>query len=208
LISDERKTKRMPLKEIRSLLVYCGANVGGSPVYRQSAQALGKMMAEEKIRLVYGGGSIGLMGILADSVLENGGEVTGVIPGFLDAKEIGHKGVRDMRVVSSMHERKALMEQLCDAAIALPGGFGTMDEIFEMLTWAQLGLHRKPLGLLNVNGYYDLFVAMMDKMVEEQFLKPLNRNLLLVAPDEKEMLRMLREADPKVEEKWINREGI
>lgn len=193
------------MKPIRSLLVYCGANEGGHPSYREAAEQLGALLAKEKIRLVYGGGSVGLMGIVADSVLQHNGEVTGVIPDFLDTKEIGHKGVSDMRVVKSMHERKALMEQLSDAAIALPGGFGTMDEIFEMLTWAQLGLHAKPLGLLNVNGYYDHFIAQLDKMVEEEFLKEQNRKLLIVSDDVNELLELLRRAEPVIEEKWMKR---
>lgn len=193
------------MRKIHALLVYCGANEGTSPVYREAAEQLGTLLAKENIRLIYGGGSVGLMGVLADAVLNNNGEVTGVIPDFLDTKEIGHKGVPDMRVVSTMHDRKALMERLCDAAIALPGGFGTMDELFEMLTWAQLGLHKKPLGLLNINGYYDSFVQLLDKMVTEGFLKPVNRELLIVSDNAETLLRALREKEVVVEEKWMSR---
>jgi uncharacterized protein (TIGR00730 family) len=190
---------------IRSLLVYCGANEGSSSVYRDAAVELGTLLAQENITLVYGGGSVGLMGIIADAVLQSGGKVSGVIPDFLHTKEIGHKGVTQMHVVSSMHERKALMEKLSDAMIALPGGFGTMDEIFEMLTWAQLGLHRKPIGLLNVNRYYDPFLAQLDVMVQEGFLRPSNRDLLIVATSPAELIRRLRAADPDPEEKWMHR---
>lgn len=193
------------MSQIHSLLVYCGANSGKKPVYADRTRAFGKMLVREKIRLVYGGGSIGLMGILADTVLENGGEAEGVIPAFLNVKEVGHPALTRMHEVNSMHERKALMENLCDAAVALPGGFGTMDEIFEMLTWAQLGLHRKPLGLLNVNGYYDAFVKQLDTMVEEGFLRASNRALIIVSDDEEDLLRRLREAEPQAEEKWIER---
>lgn len=190
---------------INSLLVYCGANEGNGSVYRDAAAELGTLLAKENITLVFGGGSIGLMGIVADAALQSGGKVSGVIPDFLDAKEIGHKGVTQMHLVGSMHERKALMEKLSDAIVALPGGFGTMDEIFEMLTWAQLGLHRKPVGLLNINNYYDHFLAQLDVMVREGFLTPSNRNLLVVATSPAELIERLRHSNPVVEEKWMRR---
>lgn len=190
---------------IRSMLVYCGANSGSLPVYADTTRSFARMLANENIRLIYGGGSIGLMGILADEVLNAGGKVTGVIPDFLNVKEVGHTGLTEMHEVKSMHERKALMEKLCDSAVALPGGFGTMDEIFEMLTWAQLGLHSKPLGLLNVNGYYDHFVAQLDKMVEDGFLKKTNRDLIIVSESPEELLELLRNANPVAEEKWLKR---
>ncbi|HEU4717708.1 MAG TPA: TIGR00730 family Rossman fold protein [Bacteroidia bacterium] len=192
------------MRELKSLLVYCGASAGEDPVYRRVASELGKAMAEKKIRLVYGGGSIGLMGVVADAVMQNGGEVHGVIPGFLDVKEVRHKGITQMHVVSSMHERKAMMEKLCDAAIALPGGFGTMDEFFEMLTWAQLGLHSKPLGLLNVKGFYDHFLAQLDVMVKEKFLTPSNRALVIGAVSVGELLGKISSANPVAEKKWMN----
>lgn len=193
------------MAEIRSLLVYCGANSGKAPVYAETSRAFGKLLAVEKIRLVYGGGSVGLMGILADAVLENGGTVTGVIPGFLNVKEVGHTGLTEMHEVKSMHERKAKMEELSDAAVALPGGFGTMDEIFEMLTWAQLGLHNKPLGLLNVNGYYDHLIALLDTMVREGFLRQSNRNLIIISESAEELLELLRNANPVAEAKWMKK---
>jgi uncharacterized protein (TIGR00730 family) len=193
------------MSKVTSLLVYCGANEGSHPAYREAAIETGRLLARENIALVYGGGSVGLMGIIADTVLQSGGKAIGVIPRFLDAKEIGHKSLTEMHVVNSMHERKAVMERLCDAAIALPGGFGTMDEIFEMLTWAQLGLHRKPLGLLNVNGYYDHFIAHLDKMVEDGFLKSANRSLLIISDSIEGLITLLRKADPVIEEKWMQK---
>ena len=141
----------MPI--LNSILVYCGANAGKNPVYRDAAMDFGNLLVREKLALVYGGGSIGIMGIIADTVLGSNGKVIGVIPDFLNVKEVGHTGLTEMHVVKSMHERKALMEKLCDGVVVLPGGYGTFDEMFEMLTWSQLGLHRKPIGILNVNGY-------------------------------------------------------
>ncbi len=193
------------MTEIKSLLVYCGANDGFHPMFGESAKGLGKILAREKIKLIYGGGSIGLMGILANEVLKNGGEVEGVIPDFLNVKEIGHKNLTKLHLVKSMHERKAVMEKLCDAAIALPGGFGTMDEVFEMLTWKQLGLHKKPIGILNQNGFYNHFVLQMNRMVEEGFLTASNRDLLFVAETIPSLLAMMMSTEQTAEEKWISR---
>ncbi|HET6992201.1 MAG TPA: TIGR00730 family Rossman fold protein [Bacteroidia bacterium] len=190
--------------EIKSLLVYCGANEGYHPMYTEAAKGLGKILVREKIKLIYGGGSVGLMGILANEVLNGGGEVEGVIPDFLNSKEIGHKKLTKMHIVKSMHERKAVMEKLCDAAIALPGGFGTMDEIFEMLTWKQLGLHKKPIGILNQNGFYNHFVLQMNRMVEEGFLTAANRDLLFVGETIPSLLAMMMTTEQEVPtEKWI-----
>lgn len=191
------------MPEIKSLLVYCGANEGFHPMYAEAAKGLGKILVREKIKLIYGGGSIGLMGILANEVLNNGGEVEGVIPDFLNIKEIGHKKLTKMHIVKSMHERKAVMEKLCDAVIALPGGFGTMDEIFEMLTWKQLGLHKKPIGILNHNGFYNHFVLQMNRMVEEGFLTASNRDLLFVGETIPSLLAMMMTTEQVAEEKWI-----
>ena len=154
------------MRKLNAILVYCGANWGNKPIYADTAIALGKQLVKQKLELVYGGGSVGLMGIIADTVLVEGGKVIGVIPDFLNVKEVGHTGLTELHEVKSMHERKAMMEKLCDGVIVLPGGYGTMDEVFEMLTWSQLGLHRKPIGILNVNGYYDHLIAQMDRMVE------------------------------------------
>ncbi|MCX6312673.1 MAG: TIGR00730 family Rossman fold protein [Bacteroidetes bacterium] len=191
------------MTEIKSLLVYCGAHEGFHPKFGEAAKGLGKILAREKIKLIYGGGSIGLMGILANEVLKNGGEVEGVIPDFLNVKEIGHKSLTKLHLVKSMHERKAVMEKLCDAAIALPGGFGTMDEIFEMLTWKQLGLHKKPIGILNQHGYYNHFVLQMNRMVEEGFLTVANRDLLFVAETIPELLAMMMTTEQTAQEMWI-----
>jgi uncharacterized protein (TIGR00730 family) len=193
------------MRELRSILVYCGANAGNKPVYRDAAIALGNLFVQEKITLVYGGGSIGIMGIIADSMLGAGGKVIGVIPDFLNVKEVGHTGLTEMHVVQSMHERKAKMETLCDGVIVLPGGYGTFDEMFEMLTWSQLGLHRKPIGILNVNGYYDPLLAQLDKMVEEGFLSVNNRKLLIVDADLNALMEKMRTFDVKTEEKWMDR---
>lgn len=193
---------------INALLVYCGASSGTNPVYRETAAAFGRLLAAEKIRLVYGGGSIGLMGVMADAVLQSGGAVTGVIPGFLNTLEVGHKGVADMRIVNSMHERKALMEQLSDAIIALPGGFGTFDELFEMLTWSQLGLHRKPIGLLNVNGYFDHLVQQLQRMEQDGFLRKETRSLLLIETEMKTLLEWMRNWSPGEQEQWMDHSQV
>lgn len=176
---------------MKSLLVYCGASTGSNPVYAETARHLGYLLAGKKIRLIYGGGSIGLMGIIADAVLEKGGEVTGVIPHFLNKQEVGHTGLTQLHLVESMHDRKALMEKLSDAVVALPGGFGTLDELFEMLTWSQLGLHAKPVALLNVNGYFDGLIAQLDRMEQENFLKKETRSRLLVFTSSDELLSAL-----------------
>jgi len=193
---------------MRSLLVYCGSSTGSKPVYRETAGRFGTLMAKRNIRLVYGGGSIGLMGILADSVLKSGGEVTGVIPDFLNALEVAHRGVEDMRIVKSMHERKALMEQLSEAVVALPGGYGTLDELFEILTWAQLGLHDKPVGLLNLDGYFDHLIAQADHMLGEGFISERTRALLLIESDAEKLLDRLQNARPGANEQWMDRSQV
>lgn len=190
---------------LSSILVYCGANAGNKPIYRDTAIGLGNYFAAQQITLVYGGGSIGIMGIIADTVLAANGKVLGVIPGFLNVKEVGHTGLTELHVVGSMHERKALMEKLCDGVIVLPGGYGTLDEMFEMLTWSQLGLHRKPIGVLNVNGYYDHLIAQMDVMVKEGFLSGNNRKLVIVDTTVEGLVEKMRRFDVKTEEKWMER---
>jgi uncharacterized protein (TIGR00730 family) len=193
------------MHELKSILVYCGANSGNNPIYRNTAIDLGNLFVAENITLVYGGGSIGIMGIIADTVLGANGKVIGVIPDFLNVKEVGHTGLTEIHVVQSMHERKAKMETLCDGVIVLPGGYGTFDEMFEMLTWSQLGLHRKPIGILNVNGYYDNLIAQLDRMVEEGFLSQNNRRLLIVDEDARKLLEKMKKFDVKTEEKWLDR---
>lgn len=180
---------------MKSICVYCGSNSGRVPAFTAAADALGKLLAERRIRLVYGGGQVGLMGTLADAVLEAGGEVEGVIPEFLALKEIAHMSLTRLHVVKSMHARKAMMESLSDGFIAMPGGIGTMEELFEIWTWGQLGQHRNPVGLLNVDGYYDELVAFLDKMTEQGFLAPEHRSALMVSDDAKALLDMFAAYD-------------
>jgi uncharacterized protein (TIGR00730 family) len=193
---------------MKSILVYCGANAGKNPIYKESAQKLGKKLAEKDIQLVYGGGSYGLMGIVADSVLDNGGYVIGIIPHFLDKLEVGHKHLQETYKVATMHERKAMMEEKCEGIITLAGGYGSMDELFEILSWAQLGLHQKPVGLLNTNGFYDNLIKHLDLMVEEGFLKPENRNLLLVSDDIDDLLEKMQNFKPSFHANWLSKEQI
>ena len=157
------------------ICVFCGSNLGNRPAYQTAAERLGTLLVERDIELVYGGGNIGLMGVLADTVLRLGGRVTGVIPESLMAREVGHRGLTDLRVVNSMHERKALMSDLSDGFIALPGGFGTLEEFCEVVTWSQLGLQSKPCGLLNIENYYAPLLELFDRAVRQGFLSPLNR---------------------------------
>ena len=165
---------------LRRLCVFCGSKIGIDERYRAAAIELGRLLVHEKIGLVYGGGSVGLMGVIADAVLAEGGEVIGVIPESLATAELLHPGVTDMRLVASMHARKALMAELSDAFAAMPGGFGTFEEFFEVVTWSQLGLHRKLTGLLNVGGFYDPLVRLVDHAVQEGFIKPKHRELLVI----------------------------
>ncbi len=177
--------------------------MGLKPTYQLAAQAMGKVLAQQGIELVYGGGNVGLMGEIADAVLAAGGKVTGVMPKSLVAKEIAHTGLTKLHIVKSMHERKALMSDLSDAFVALPGGYGTLDEFCEMLTWTQLGLQQKPCGLLNVDGYYDNLIAMFDRAVSEQFLRQENRQLVLEERDPVRLLDLLANYQPIVVQKWI-----
>jgi len=164
---------------MKSLCIYCGASAGASPVYANAARAMAAAMVENDISLVYGGGRVGLMGVVADEVLRLGGQATGVIPQALMAREIGHAGLTHLHVVANMHERKALMAELADGFVALPGGIGTMEELFEAFTWSQLGLHDKPVALLNAAGYYDGLIGFLEHMVRERFLKAEQAALLL-----------------------------
>ncbi|MFD2830306.1 LOG family protein [Corticicoccus populi] len=156
---------------IKSMTVYCGAAYGVNPAYEKAAYEFGRSLAEKEIKLVYGGGALGLMGSIANGVLENGGEVTGVMPRFLTEREAAHPGVEDMRIVETMHERKTLLEGLGDAIVALPGGAGTLEELFEVFTWGQIGLHKKPIGILNTENFYDDLINMFHKLVDSGFLE-------------------------------------
>jgi uncharacterized protein (TIGR00730 family) len=192
---------------VERICVFCGASPGARPEYREATEALARLLAERGIGVVYGGGGVGLMGALADAVLAAGGEITGVIPRSLVAREIAHRDVTEMRVVASMHERKALMAELADAFVALPGGIGTLEELFEVYTWAQLGLHRKPCALLNVEGYYDGVAEFLGHAVEERFLREETRELLMVESEPATLLDRLRDFEPEaVVPKWIDRE--
>jgi uncharacterized protein (TIGR00730 family) len=167
------------MTDLRSVCVYAGSSVGGRSAYADSAALLGRTLAERDVRIVYGGGAVGLMGVVADAALEAGGTVVGVIPQALQDREIGHAGITELRIVDSMHERKQTMAELADAFIALPGGIGTVEELVEAMTWTQLGIHDKPCALLDVDGYYAPFVAFVDHAVAEGFLPESNRALLL-----------------------------
>ncbi|MHB8476874.1 MAG: LOG family protein [Steroidobacteraceae bacterium] len=176
---------------LRRICVFCGSNAGARPAYRQAAQAVGRLLCRRGIELVYGGGHVGLMGILADATLSEGGRVIGVIPQALADKEVAHSGLTELRIVRSMHERKSVMAELSDAFLALPGGYGTWEELFEALTWSQLGIQRKACAILNVDGYYDPLLEMADKALSDGFLRDIHRDLLLADVDPERLLDRL-----------------
>jgi uncharacterized protein (TIGR00730 family) len=188
------------------ICVFCGSSNGFQPAYAEAARRMGKMLADRHIGLVYGGGNVGLMGTIADAVLEAGGEVTGVIPEALVDRELAHGAVSELIVVRSMHDRKARMAALSDAFVAMPGGYGTFEEFCEIITWAQLGLHRKPCALLNVEGYYDPLLALFDRAVSEGFVYPSNRQLVIQETDPLRLLDLLSSYKPPETEKWIDRD--
>jgi uncharacterized protein (TIGR00730 family) len=191
------------LSAMKRIAVFCGSSSGNNGIYSKQAEALGRVLAGRGIELVFGGGKVGLMGILADAMLRAGGTVTGVIPRFLNVKEVAHDGLTEIITVETMHERKALISRMSDGFLALPGGFGTLEELFEMLTWGQLGLHGKPVGILNVNGYFTHILGNLDTMVEEGFLKAVNRDMLLVSEQIEDLLnRMGSYIAPDIP-KWI-----
>ena len=190
---------------IQSLCVFCGANHGKRPAYREAAHTVGELLAQREITLIYGGGNVGLMGSLADACLASGGRVVGVIPKALAEKEIAHNGLTELRVVSSMHERKALMADLADAFLTLPGGFGTWDEFCEALTWSQLGLQKKACAFLNVEGYYDALFALAERAAEDGFIRPEHRQLLLVDTDAQRLLDRLQNFKAPYVPKWVDR---
>ncbi len=192
------------MNKIKTVAVYCGSSLGKNKVYTDYAVALGETLVNHGLNLVYGGGNIGLMGVIANTVLQKGGKVTGVLPQFLNKKEVGNLDVDELILVDSMHERKQTISELSDAFIAMPGGFGTLEEVTEMLTWSQLGLSQKPIGLYNVNGFYDFLLGQFDKMVEEGFLKPQNREMMLADSDPEALLTKLREFAPVSIPKWLH----
>ncbi len=187
---------------VQSICVFCGSSLGVSPIYRDGTIALGHALARRGQRLVYGGGKVGLMGVVADSVLAAGGEVFGVIPEDLQRKEVAHTGLTRLRITGSMHERKAAMSEAADGFIALPGGFGTLDELCEILTWAQLGIHAKPIGLLDMDGFFSHLEAFFDFVVDEGFIKPEHRTLLMRETDPDALLDRMAAWTPTITTKW------
>ncbi len=189
---------------MKSLCVYCGSSIGSSPTLAAAARELGYVLAAANLELIYGGGRVGLMGVLADAVLEAGGRVQGVIPQSLADREVAHAGLTQLHIVDTMHQRKAMMAELSDGFIALPGGLGTFEELFEIWTWAQLGMHTKPIGLLNVSSYFDLLLQFLDHATSQQLLKPVHRNLLLVANRPDVLLSQMQSAAPVKTPQWID----
>ncbi|MEK8128921.1 TIGR00730 family Rossman fold protein [Paenibacillus filicis] len=187
---------------MKKIAVFCGSSKGASDVYIESARELGRELVQREITLVYGGATVGIMGAVADSVLEHGGKVIGIIPAFLESREIAHQGLSELIIVESMHERKAAMVELSDGFIALPGGPGTLEEFFEVFTWAQLGLHHNPCGLLNVNGYYDPLVALFHHMADEQFLHEKFRSMALVDTQPKGLLDQFSAYEPPAQKRY------
>ena len=188
---------------MKRVCVYCGSSPGRLPAYAEAAAALGRELAQRNIGLVYGGASVGIMGVIADAVLEQGGDVIGVMPQSLVDKEVSHAGLTELRVTQSMHERKALMAELADGFIALPGGIGTLEELFEVLTWSQLGFHQKPCALLNIQNYYDGLVSFLNHTVVEQFVKPGHRQTLLTADQPGDLIDSMLAYRPISTGKWI-----
>jgi uncharacterized protein (TIGR00730 family) len=190
------------VNRLKAITVFCGSSAGRDPAFASAAEQLGRALAESGRTLVYGGGHVGLMGRLADAAVAAGGHVIGVIPEALMAREIGHRGLPDLRVVGSMHERKALMAALGDAFVAMPGGFGTLDELFEAVTWAQLGIHAKPIGLLNVSGYFEFLLRFADRSTSEGFVRAAHRDLLVVASEPAALLDHLEASEARPASKF------
>ncbi|TBW26747.1 TIGR00730 family Rossman fold protein [Gramella sp. KN1008] len=194
-----------PLNNIHNLAVFCASSDGNDTEIYKTAYDIGKIIAHNNIRLVYGGSKLGLMGQVAKGVMDHDGKVTGVIPDFLKTKEVVHDGLDRLITTNDMHERKLTMNELSDGFVALPGGFGTFEELFEIVTWAQLGLHRKPIGLLNIGGFYDDLVSMLHKMTSKGLLKQDNLDILLVYDDFEQLLEEMRRFEPKPVPKWMNK---
>ncbi|CAM3856074.1 TIGR00730 family Rossman fold protein [Mucilaginibacter galii] len=188
---------------MKSICVFCGANFNGDPILTEAIEQLAQVMVSRNIALVFGGGRVGVMGMIADAVLKQGGKAIGVIPEFLLNKEVGHTGLTELHLVENMHQRKQMMNDLCDGIMTLPGGFGTLEEFFEVLTWLQLGLHQKPIGILNVNGFYDFLLKQMDVMVEQRFLKPVNRELVLTSANPIELVNLMEGFKAEPDDVWF-----
>jgi uncharacterized protein (TIGR00730 family) len=193
---------------MKRITVFCGSSSGTEEIYTSQAILLGQTLAKRNIELVYGGAKVGLMGAVADGVLNAGGKAIGVLPNFLGSKEIAHPKLTELILVDTMHERKTKMNDLTDGVIALPGGFGTLDELFEMLTWGQLGLHKKPIGILNVDGFYDALIVFIQTVVDKGFLKPANQQMLLVSDNIDDLLDKMESYVAPTVGKWIHKENI
>jgi uncharacterized protein (TIGR00730 family) len=196
------------MTSIKSICVYCGSSPGRLEAYSQAANLLAESLVSQNIQLIYGGASIGIMGMVADRVLEIGGQVIGVIPQALSHKEVAHPNLTELHITRTMHERKMLMAELADGFIALPGGIGTLEELFEIWTWAQLGIHNKPLGLLNVAGYYDDLIRFLDHVTEQQFFKPRHRQMLMVESDPEQLLKRFLSYQHSLVEPWLGKDEI
>jgi uncharacterized protein (TIGR00730 family) len=192
---------------MKAICVFCGANFNGDPILKSAIDELAEIMINRDITLVYGGGKVGVMGLIADAILNRGGKAIGIIPQFLMDKEVGHTGLTELHVVENMHQRKQMMNDLCDGIIMLPGGFGTLEEFFEVLTWLQLGLHNHPVGVLNVNGFYDLLLQQMDLMVDQKFLKPANRELVITSDNAIELVNLMENCNVVPDEVWFRDRG-
>jgi uncharacterized protein (TIGR00730 family) len=192
---------------MKRITVFCGSSLGTDEIYKKQAFKLGEILAERKIGLVYGGAAVGLMNAVANGSLSKGGEVTGVLPVFIKNKGIAHKNLTELILVETMHERKTKMNEISDGVIALPGGFGTLEEFFEALTWGQLGLHKKPFGLLNINGFYDSLKTLTKQMVDEGFLKVANQKMLLISDDIENLLNQMENYIAPTIDKWIIKEN-
>ena len=193
---------------MKRITVFCGSSFGTEEIYKQQATLLGQTLAKQNIELVYGGANVGLMGAVADGILNEGGKAIGVLPNFLRSKEIAHLGLTELILVESMHERKTKMNDLCDGVIALPGGFGTLEELFEMLTWAQLGLHKKPIAILNIDGFYDSLIELTKVMVEKGLLKEANQQMLLVSDNIEDLLDQMKNYVAPTTGKWIDKDQV
>ncbi|RQO41511.1 TIGR00730 family Rossman fold protein [Chryseobacterium sp. KBW03] len=193
---------------MKSITVFCGSSFGSHDIYKEQAFLLGQTLAKQDIQLVYGGSETGLMGTVANGALSENGKVIGVLPQFLQTKEIAHKNLTELIIVETMHERKTKMNELCDGVIVLPGGYGTLEELFEMITWAQLGLHKKPIGILNIDGFYDDLIKLIQTMVDKEFLKQVNKDMLLVSDTIEDLLEKMRNYQAPTVWKVISKDEV
>lgn len=193
---------------MKSITVFCGSSFGSDEMYKEQATLLGQTLAKQNIQLIYGGANVGLMGAVANGALNAGGKAIGVLPHFLQSKEIAHQQLTELILVETMHERKTKMNELCDGVIVLPGGYGTLEEFFEMITWAQLGLHKKPIAVLNIDGFYDDLIQLVQTMVDKGFLKQINRDMLIVNDNIEELLEMMKNYEAPTVGKWISKEEV